>query len=153
MTIRDHFPELLDWKLELFGTDLSQEIVEKAREARYSQFEVNRGLPAVDLVKNFVQKDGAWELKPEIKEMVSFRQMNLIHPWNGIPRCDIIFLRNVLIYFSQETKKELLRRARRTLPDDGYLFLGAAETTLNLSTEFERSPYERCGCYRPASDA
>jgi chemotaxis protein methyltransferase CheR len=144
----EHFPALAHWTVRFLATDLSQEMVERARVGRYSQLEVNRGLPAPLLVKYFHRQGAEWRVKEELRRMVEFRQMNLVEAWPALPEMDVIFMRNVLIYFDVSTKKHILAKVRRLLRPDGYLFLGAAETTLNLDDGFERMQFEKAGCYR-----
>ena len=126
---------------------MSEEILARARQGRYSQLEVNRGLPASYLVKYFTKQGSEWQLKDEVRRMVEFQGINLTAPWPPLPIMDIIFMRNVLIYFEVDNKKLILSRVRRLLRDDGTLFLGGAETTLNLDDSFARSELERSGCY------
>src|SRR5262249_50861370 len=132
LLVREHFPELAGWQVSLLATDLSGEVLAKARAGRYNQIEINRGLPAALMVKYFRQHGSAWELSEDVRRMVDFREMNLARPWPFLPRMDLVFLRNVMIYFDIETKKAILGRAARLLRPDGYLVLGGAETTLNL---------------------
>jgi chemotaxis protein methyltransferase CheR len=148
MTLREHFPQLSGWNVSILGTDLSQEVVAKARDGRYAQIEVNRGLPAPMLLKYFERAGMAWRVKQELRGVVEFRQMNLVAPWPTLPRMDVVFLRNVLIYFDTATKKEVLNRVKRVLAPDGYLFLGAAESTLQYDATFERITRARANCYR-----
>ncbi len=148
MVLREHFPTLKDWRITLLATDLSSDILDKAREGRYSQLEVNRGLPAMLLVKYFRKQGSEWFVSDDLKKMIEFRQLNLVERWNNIPTMDIIFLRNVLIYFDVDTKKKILNQMRQHLRQDGYLFLGGAETTLNIDSQFERLDIERSNCYR-----
>jgi chemotaxis protein methyltransferase CheR len=122
--------------------------VEKAKEGRYAQIEVNRGLPAPLLLKYFERAGLAWRVKQELRRAVEFKQMNLIAPWPVIPRMDVVFLRNVLIYFDGDTKRAILANVRRVLAPDGYLFLGAAESTLQYDRTFERIQTARTNCYR-----
>jgi chemotaxis protein methyltransferase CheR len=138
MLIRDHFPEMNTWKLSILGTDLSDDVLAKARSARFSQIEMNRGLPAALLSKHFVREGLNWQLSPQIRGMVSFSKLNLIERWPPMPVMDIVFLRNVLIYFSPATKKAILEKIRANMAPHSVLFLGAAETTMNLDTEFAR---------------
>ena len=147
MLLREHFPGLLSWRLRIIASDLSEEILARARQGRYSQLEVNRGLPASYLVKYFTKQGSEWQLKDEVRRMVEFQGINLTAPWPPLPIMDIIFMRNVLIYFEVDNKKLILSRVRRLLRDDGTLFLGGAETTLNLDDSFARSELERSGCY------
>ena len=153
MTIADAFPELRGWDLEIIATDLSKEMVERGRSGVYKALEVNRGLPAPMLIKFFTKVGVDYELKPEIRSMVRFSELNLIGPWPAFPTFDIVFLRNVLIYFDVDTKRAIIGRVKRLLAPDGYLFLGAAETTMNIDDGFERLPLERAGCYRRTSGA
>jgi chemotaxis protein methyltransferase CheR len=148
MTMREHFPQLAGWNVSILGTDLSREVVEKARDGRYAQIEVNRGLPAPMLVKYFDRAGPAWRVKPELSKLVEFKQMNLVGAWPVLPLMDVVFLRNVLIYFDADTKRDVLSRVRRALAPDGYLFLGAAETTLQFDGMFERVERARGNCYR-----
>jgi chemotaxis protein methyltransferase CheR len=148
MLLREHFPQLASWRVDFLATDLSAEMVERARRGRYSQIEVNRGLPAPLLVKYFVPDGPDWRVRDDVRRGIEFRPFNLIHPWAGLPRVDILLLRNVLIYFDVPTKKQILARARQLLRPDGYLFLGGAETTFNLDDAFERVDFERASCYR-----
>ncbi len=148
MAIHENF-RLPGWQFSIFGTDFCTTILERARKGLYRQMEVNRGLPAKSLTRYFVQQGLHWQLKPEILAMASFRFLNLAEPWGDqVPPVDIIFLRNVLIYFEVETRKEILARVRRVLRPDGFLFLGCAETTLNLDSEFQSVPIGNFVCYK-----
>lgn len=138
MLIREHFPELATWKIGLLGTDLSEEVLQRARQGSFSQIEINRGLPAPLLAKYFERKGMQWQICPTITAMASFKKLNLIEIWPWMPQMDIVFLRNVLIYFSQETKKSILKKVREVMAPHAVLFLGAAETTINLDDSFER---------------
>ena len=148
MLLREHFPALAAWRIEILGTDLSSEVLDRAREGRYAQLEVNRGLPAAMLVKYFEHQGASWVVKPDLKRNVEFRVMNLVAPWPTMRAFDLVFLRNVLIYFDRPTKQQILERVKGVLRPDGYLFLGAAETTLNVHDGYERVALERAGCYR-----
>jgi chemotaxis protein methyltransferase CheR len=148
MTMREHFVQLAAWNVSILGTDLSREVLDKARDGRYAQIEVNRGLPAPMLVKYFDRAGPAWRVKPELKKGVEFRQLNLMQPFPALPRMDIVFLRNVLIYFDADTKRDILARVRNAMAPDGFLFLGAAETTLQFEGMFDRVPRARGNCYR-----
>jgi chemotaxis protein methyltransferase CheR len=126
-----------NWSVEILGTDLSEQVLQRARDARYMQLEVNRGLPMQYLLKYFNREGLEWRLKDEIRKMVRFEQMDL----RTIPRSrgfDFIFCRNVLIYFDIATKKQILERLRNSLNPGGYLVLGSAESTLGLDDVFER---------------
>jgi chemotaxis protein methyltransferase CheR len=138
MLLREHFPELLGWKVKLLATDLSGEVLARAREGTYNQIEINRGLSAALLVKYFQQHGLRWQLCAEVRGMVEFQEMNLAQPWPILPRMDLVFLRNVMIYFEPATKKAILARVARVLQPDGYLVLGGAETTFNLDDGYRR---------------
>lgn len=148
MTLLEHFPQLADWSISILGTDLSSEMVGRSRAGRYGQIEVNRGLPANLLVKYFEKKGMEWQVKPAAQRLCEFRELNLIEPWGPLPPMDVVFLRNVLIYFDVETKRSILGNVRKVLPPWGFLFLGGAETTISLGDTFERVPYDKAGCYR-----
>ena len=148
MTLCEAIPKIAEWKLTLIATDLSAEMVARSRAGKYSQIEVNRGLPAALMVKYFERHGLDWQIKEPLRKMVDFKEMNLTTAWPLIPQMDIIFMRNVLIYFDTETKRAILGRARQVLKSDGYLFLGCAETTLSLDDGYERTQIEKSGCYR-----
>jgi chemotaxis protein methyltransferase CheR len=134
--------------VEILGTDLSDQILDRAREAKYVQFEVNRGLPAAYLVKYFQRAGLDWQLKDEIRSMVKFRRFDLRQPMAALGKFDIVFCRNVLIYFDVETKIKILKQILTVMNPGGYLFLGGAETTLNLQGDFERVPIGTTVAYR-----
>lgn len=149
MLIRQHFPQMNDWRINILATDLSPTILKAAGEGAYTQFEVNRGLPAAYLVKYFSKQGDKWVIKDEIKKMVQFKPMNLIQPWPMMPPCDLVFIRNVMIYFDVETKKSILKKIRACLLPHGLLFLGTAETTLNLDPTFKPENFDKTVAYRP----
>lgn len=154
MILRDAFPQLRSgWRLTLMAGDLSQEMLRRARQGLFSQLEVNRGLPAPMLVKYF-QKDGAsWQMKDEIRSMIQFHELNLAGNWPSVPSMDFIFLRNVLIYFDMDMKRQILRKMRSALKPEGLLFLGGAETTLNIDEAWERVQTGKTVYYRIRRDA
>jgi chemotaxis protein methyltransferase CheR len=127
--------------------------LERAKAGVYSQTEINRGLPASFLVKYFEKKGEAWQIKSEIRNMVDFRPMNLIAPWPILPALDVVFLRNVMIYFDVETKKTILKKIRGCVLPHVSLFLGAAETTLNLDPAWNSKQHGSATVYelRPAA--
>jgi len=150
MILREHFPQLATWDVKFVATDISTQMLNKCREGKYSQLEVNRGLPAQLLIKYFDKKGMGWRIKEDLRNMIEFRELNLAGTWPLLPKMDIVFLRNVLIYFDIEMKKDILRKIREVLKPDGYLFLGGAETTLNLNDDFVRVPFNGTSCYRLA---
>ena len=148
MVIRENFPELLNWKLTFVASDISKEMLDRCREGCFSQLEVNRGLPAPLLVKYFQKIGTEWQINEELRRMIDFRQMNLAQAWPVLPPMDVIFMRNVLIYFDVETKKSILARVRKTMYPGGYFFLGGAETMLNLDDSFKRVQVEKSAYYQ-----
>jgi chemotaxis protein methyltransferase CheR len=140
--------EIAGWRIELLATDLSGEVLEKARAGLYTQFEVQRGLPIMLLIKHFTQIGELWQIAPDIRAMVRFRQLNLLADFSPLGTFDLIFCRNVLIYFDQETKIGVLNRLARVIASDGYLVLGAAETVVGLTDRFRMAPDKR-GLYAP----
>jgi chemotaxis protein methyltransferase CheR len=146
--LQENFPSLAGWSARIIGTDLSAEMVTRAREGRYSQLEVNRGLPASLLVKYFRQHGSDWQIREELRRRVEFQIVNLADAWPVLPPMDVVLMRNVLIYFGVETKKRILSKVRQLLKPDGFLFLGGAETTFNLDDGFERVQFDRTICYR-----
>lgn len=152
MLIREHFPELQNWKITLLGTDLSHDILDRAKDGAFTQIEINRGLPSQLLVKYFRRDGVKWRICDELRQMARFEQLNLVQPYPAwVPKMDVVFLRNVLIYFSPQNKTTVLKMIRGAMEPDGYLFLGGAETTLNLDTEFERANVDKSVCYRQRS--
>ena len=148
MALREQF-KLPGWSFSILGTDYCTAILERARGGLYRQMEVNRGLPAKLLTRYFRQQGLHWQLQPEILSMVKLQFLNLAEPWgDAIPAADIVFLRNVLIYFDVETRKAILAQVRRVLRPDGYLFLGCAETTLNLDAGFQTEQAGTYICYK-----
>ncbi len=153
MLLLEHFPALATWDVTILATDLSREMVQRTQEGRYGQLEMNRGLPATSLVRFFERHGTQWHARPELRRLVQAREMNLMEPWPPLPRFDVIFLRNVLIYFDLETKRQILRRARQALRPDGCLFLGSAETTVMVDDAWERVVQGTSVAYRPMAGA
>ena len=148
MILRDRFAAMPGWSFQLLASDISRQMVERAKRGVYTQVEINRGLPAPYLIRFFDQRDGQWHLKDDVKNMCRFFHQNLAQAWTAIPPVDIVMLRNVLIYFDVETRREVLRRVRRLLRPGGYLLLGSAETTLNLDDTFNRVRIGRAVFYQ-----
>ena len=148
MGLKEMGAALTGWRVEIVATDLSQEVLEKSKAGIYSQFEVQRGLPIQLLVKYFKQTGETWQINPELRAMIQHRQLNLLHDFSQLGTFDVIFCRNVLIYFDQETKINIFNRLARQIESDGFLVLGAAETVVGLTDAFRPIP-ERRGLYKP----
>ena len=151
MTIRESFPELSNWKFDIVATDLSEDVLAKCRTGNYSQLEVNRGLPARKLVRFFERAGADWRTKPEIQDMITYQRLNLTKPLPFMSQLDVVFIRNVLIYFDQPTKTDILKRVHRTLNPDGYLFIGSAETVIGMGLPYRREEIDATVCYRPTT--
>ncbi len=136
------------WRVRVLATDLSAAMLARTRMGVYSQFEVNRGLPAALLVRHFRKRGLEWEIDESLRQMVQTHLVNLDVQLPSMPSMDIVFLRNVLIYFDIATKRQILARVREIMRPDGYLVLGGAETTLNLGDTFERVQIGRAPMYR-----
>lgn len=137
ISLKENAAKLQGLRVEIIGTDISTEVLEKAKVGFYSQFEVQRGLPVQLLLKYFQQHGEMWQIAPEIRSMVSYRPFNLLESFASLGQFDVIFCRNVLIYFDQATKMDVMKRLSKQMPDDGYLLLGAAETVVGLSSDFQ----------------
>ena len=151
MLLREHFPVLQDWRVSILATDLSPRVLKQAQGGSFSQLEVNRGLSASYLVKYFTKEGDRWRIKDEIRKLITFKSMNLIQPWPVMTPFDLVFLRNVMIYFDIPTKKTILKRIRGCLLPHGYLFLGSAETTMNIDPSYQTVTHERTVCYSPGA--
>ena len=132
----------------ILATDISDEMLFRTKEGRYSQLEVNRGLPVTMLVKHFDKVGTDWQVKPALRAMVQTRALNLSQPFPVMGPFDVVFLRNVLIYFDTATKAAVLRKVRSLVKPDGYLFLGGAESTLTIDDAWERVVLDRATAYR-----
>jgi chemotaxis protein methyltransferase CheR len=148
MCLKEMSAAISGWRIEIIATDLSQEVLEKSKSGIYSQFEVQRGLPIQLLVKYFKQTGELWQINPDIRAMVQHRKLNLLHDFSQLGVFDVIFCRNVLIYFDQDTKIDIFNRLAKVTEPDGFLVLGAAETVVGLTDVFKPFP-ERRGLYRP----
>jgi chemotaxis protein methyltransferase CheR len=147
--LQEHFPELTNWNVRIIATDISATALQRAREGLYGQMEINRGMPA-PLIPRYFQREGTkFRLDQKIRSKVEFRELNLAARWIGIPKADLVLLRNVMIYFDPATKSKILDQiATDVLRPDGALFLGGSETTLNLTDRFVRVQQGPCGWYR-----
>lgn len=148
MVLRENFPQLLEWRIRFLATDISTQMLQRCREGIYSQLEVNRGLPAKYMVKYFEKRGTEWQIHKSLRDMVEFTELNLAGNWPALPQFDIVFIRNVLIYFDLPTKRAILGRIKKLLRPDGCMFLGGAETTLNVDEGFRREPADKTFVYR-----
>jgi chemotaxis protein methyltransferase CheR len=146
MCLREMTSAVAGWRIEILATDLADAVLDRARQGLYSQFEVQRGLPIKLLVRYFTQVGESWQIAPEIRAMVNFRCFNLLSDFASLGTFDVVLCRNVLIYFDQETKSDVLRRMAEAMSSDAYLVLGAAETAVGLSDRF-RMVSDRPGLY------
>ena len=146
MVLQDNLPP--GWNYQMMATDLSTEMLARAEKGRYSQLEMNRGLPAAMLVRHFERVGTDWQVSAGLRRNITFQAINLAASLPLAAPFDVIFLRNVLIYFDLETKRAVLQRVRKLLRPGGWLFLGSAETTLGLDTDFERIVARRTSAYR-----
>jgi chemotaxis protein methyltransferase CheR len=146
MVLQDALP--LGWSFDIVGTDISTEMLGRAEAGQYSQLEINRGLPATLLVRHFERSGANWKVTPGLRKSVSFKRLNLAAPFPAMGPFDIVFIRNVLIYFDVQTKRSVLERVATTLRPDGWLFLGSAETTIGIDDRFERVVAGRTSAYR-----
>jgi len=153
--LNENFPELVNSRqVKIVATDLSRTMAKRTAEGRYSQFEMNRGLPAKYLVKYFEQDGREWVISSDLRNLIETDEVNLLESWAVVPRCDLVLLRNVLIYFSTETKQEILGRIRtEILRPNGYLMLGSSETLINLDEHYEKRRMEKGSVYRQTSVA
>jgi len=149
MLLKEESAKLPGWNFSITATDISHEILDQAKEGTYTQFEVQRGLPITLLMKYFTQNGDKWTINDDIKRMIDFKYFNLLDPMSSIGQFDIIFCRNVLIYFDQPTKKDVMERMNRQMSDDGFFFLGGAETVLGITESYKAVPNCR-GLYAKA---
>jgi chemotaxis protein methyltransferase CheR len=149
MLLKEYSPAMGPGKVAIYATDLTERVLDQARQGSYSQFEVNRGLPASLLIRYFRQEgNNRWILRDDIRSMVRFERMNLSAPWPQLPLFDLILVRNVMIYFDVACKREVLEKASRQLQPGGYVILGSAETTLGICSELQPHQIGRATVYR-----
>jgi chemotaxis protein methyltransferase CheR len=151
MIIKDQGLKTSAFRFDIIGTDISREVLDRAKAGSYSQFEVQRGLPIQMLLNHFTQKGETWDISAAIKQMVQFRPLNLFDSFSSLGNFDIVFIRNVLIYFEQAAKIEILERVAKQMAPDGFMVLGAAETVVGLTDAFKAVPGSR-GLYQPNPD-
>lgn len=152
MLLREYFPSLNNWDVSILATDISDEVIEKGQTGIYSQFEIDRGLPRV-MLKYFEQQERGWRIKKEISESIYFQKGNLLELWPNnynYPPMDIVFLRNVLIYFDLDVRRNILQNMKKMLKPDGFLFLGQSETVALLDVPFETCHIGAASCFQPA---
>lgn len=150
MLLREEAASMPGWSFDITATDISHEILEQAKSGLYTQFEVQRGLPITHLMKYFTQHGDKWQLNNDIRNMIKFQYFNLLDSMTMLGSFDVIFCRNVLIYFDQQTKGQVLERMAKQCVDDGFLFLGGAETVIGITDSFKNVPDQR-GLYAKAS--
>lgn len=146
--LQEHFPVINSWNVSIIASDISEQMLKLGRTGRYNQHQINRGLSVHLRNKYFQQQGKQWEIIAEIRHQIVFQQLNLCKTWNSLPKMDLIFLRNVLIYFDIKTKQNILFQVRQLLKPDGYLFLGGGETTINIDDNFEVVRFDKAICYR-----
>ncbi|MEO0385726.1 MAG: protein-glutamate O-methyltransferase CheR [Pseudomonadota bacterium] len=151
MIIKDMGLKTSAYRFDIIGTDISREVLERAKAGTYSQFEVQRGLPIQMLLNHFTQKGETWEISPAIRQMVQYRPLNLFDSFSALGTFDVVFIRNVLIYFEQEAKVAILERVAKQMAPDAFMVLGAAETVVGLTDAFKAVPGSR-GLYQPNPD-
>ncbi len=149
MTLREHFPQLLGWKVKITATDISEEMLTRTRAGTYSQFEVNRGLPTAMLLKHFERTGIHWQVKPELRHWIECRKVNLSSVWLPMPKFDVVFMRNVLIYFEVAMKQTILQKTHRTMAADSVLFLGGGESLVGMDVPFTREAISKYIVFRP----
>ena len=150
MLLNEHFRDVVgSWRVRILATDYSEAVLTRAREGLFSELETARGLAPQMLSRYFRPLQGKWSISQECRRLVEFRCLNLNATWPMMPPCDVVFLRNVMIYFDIPTRTALVERFRRVLKPDGYLFLGGAETLIGMDTGYERLTGSGCSYYRP----
>lgn len=149
MLLKEHFPQLSDWRIQICATDLSDEMLQRVASGEYSQFEVNRGLPAKMLIKFFERKGAQWRAKDDLRSLIVCRKLNLTGIWPTLLSFDLVLLRNVLIYFDVPTKEAILAKVKRTMAADARLILGGGETMLGMNAPFVRETIGKSACFKP----
>ena len=145
--LRESFPTLSDWTIRILGTDISDDVLEKADAGIYSSFEVSRGLSDTLVNRYFEQTGTRWKVRQSLRDRIEFKKLNLMDSFDEVPKMDIIFLRNVLIYFKHEVKRDIVNRITDRLMPDGYLFLGQSETAKTLSDSLEPVNIAQASCF------
>lgn len=149
--VLNQIPALNNWKINFIASDISEEMLERCRQGLYTQLEIGRGLPANLIPKYFSRHKNRWQIKQELRNMIDFRAFNLCKQWPFMVNMDIIFLRHVLVYFNDATKKEILGKTRKLLKPDGYLFVGSGDDPERLDEKFKRTDFSTSACYKITS--
>ena len=149
MLLDEHLPS--GWTTQILATDVSHTMLARVLAGRYSQVEMNRGLPATSLVKYFSRAGSEWEVSDTLKKMVRTQHLNLSSAFPPLPTFDIVFIRNVLIYFDLDVKRDILRRINQVISPDGFMLLGSSETTLDLEDHWDRETHGRVQVHRPVA--
>ena len=150
MLLNEHFPDVLaTWRIRIIATDISEAVLARAREGLFSDLETHRGLSPQYLQKYFRPLQGKWSISQDCRRLVEFRQLNLNGTWPMMPTCDVVFLRNVMLYFDVPTRAALVAKMKRAIRPDGALFLGGAETMIGIDTGYDRLLGAGCSYYRP----
>jgi chemotaxis protein methyltransferase CheR len=149
MLLDEHLPP--GWTAQILATDVSAKMLARVEAGRYSQVEMNRGLPVTSLVKYFSRTGSEWEVNDDLKKMVRTQHLNLSTSFPPLPTFDIVFVRNVLIYFDLDVKRDILRRISQVISPDGFMLLGSSETTLDLDDHWDREVHGRTQVHRPAA--
>jgi chemotaxis protein methyltransferase CheR len=151
--LAEYFPQLADWRVQIRASDLSQQVIDRATRGEYTQLEVSRGVPADLLTKYFERCSSGWQINTSIRQRVQFCRLNLVDRWPPMPMLDVVFLRNVLIYFTAESRRQILAKLKRHLAQDGALILGGTESTLGIDDGWERVCHGKTSTYRLARAA
>jgi chemotaxis protein methyltransferase CheR len=145
--LKEHFPQLSDWKVKILCTDISNAMLERVKEGVFSQLEINRGMPINLLVKYFKKEGLDWVVSEELKSMLEVKYLNLAETWSLLYQMDLVFMRNVLIYFDLKTKEEIVQKIQKVLRSDGYLFLGSTESMLTVDSCFKTVQHNKTTLY------
>lgn len=150
MMLLEHFPELRGWRVRILATDLCRTVLERARAGRYTNVEAHRGLPPETRARWFTRDGDEWVIDEAVRRMVDFEEFNLLRPWRTLPPMDIVLLRNVLIYFSDDDKRRVAERVHDVMHPAGYALFGSSETPHLLGTRLQPVSIGRTLCYRTA---
>lgn len=151
MLIRESFPQLADWTIQIVASDISKELLHRARAGVYGSGEIRRGLDRHQLPRFLDRKGDYWQFKQELRDLVEFYHLDLTHPWPYLGQFDITVLTNVLDRFDRQTQTDVLKRVRGTLRPDGYLLIGAAESLVDLCVPYQRYAIDHTVAYRPST--